>query len=69
MRRRPGADVTDDLTVLDDWVKTSKAPETMVAIKANGPMKRQLCAFPKVARYLGKGDQNDPAAYACDTPK
>jgi len=65
----PGADSTDDLAVLDSWVKTGKAPETMVAIKTGNPLKRLLCAFPKVARYLGKGDANDPASYACEAPK
>jgi len=64
-----GADITDDLTVLDDWVKTGKAPETLIATKANGSMTRTLCAWPKVAKFTGKGDANDPAAYACEAPK
>ncbi len=64
-----GADITDDLTVLDGWVKTGKAPETMIATKANGSMKRTLCAFPKVQKFTGKGDANDPASYACEAPK
>jgi hypothetical protein len=41
----------------------------MVATKNGAPLKRQLCAFPKVARYLGKDDANDPASYACEAPK
>ncbi|MBO9575595.1 MAG: tannase/feruloyl esterase family alpha/beta hydrolase [Sphingobium sp.] len=65
----PGADSTDDLTVLDGWVTSGKAPETMIAVKNNTPMKRKLCPFPKVARFDGKGDVNDPAAWSCEAPK
>jgi hypothetical protein len=50
-------------------VKSGTAPETLVATKANSPVKRTLCTWPKVARFTGKGDENDPAAYACETPK
>ncbi len=50
-----GADITDDLTVLDDWVKSGKAPETMIAAKANGSMKRTLCAFPESAEIHRQG--------------
>jgi len=63
-----GADLVDNLGTLDQWVQTDKAPETLVATKANSPMKRLLCAWPKVAKFTGKGDENDPAAYACETP-
>ncbi len=68
-RGGPGADVVDNLAALDTWVKSGKAPETLVATKANGSMTRKLCAWPQVAHYAGSGDANDPASYTCETPE
>ena len=64
-----GADLVDNLGTLDAWANGGKAPETVVATKANSPMKRTLCLWPKVAKFNGKGDENDPASYTCETPK
>ena len=52
----PGPDQIDLLTALDRWVKTGKAPETLLATKADSKMSRPLCAYPKVAHYKGAGD-------------
>ncbi len=62
-----GADLVDNLGALDQWTQSGKAPETLTATKANSPMKRLLCAWPKVAKFSGAGDENDPAAYTCET--
>lgn len=68
-RGGPGADIVDNLGTLDAWANGGKAPETLVATKANSPVKRLLCAFPKVAQYKGTGDANDTASYNCVAPK
>jgi feruloyl esterase len=62
----PGADQVDYLAALDSWVTSGTAPETLIATKADSPVKRKLCAFPNVARYSGTGDPNDPASHACE---
>jgi feruloyl esterase len=60
-----GADQLPLLEELDAWLTSGKAPETMVARKADGSMVRQLCAWPQVAQYSGSGDVNDPRNYSC----
>lgn len=72
----PGADTTDMLTALDQWVTTSVAPATVTAQKldASGQtaFARPLCQYPKYPRYTGPA--NDAAAaklassYTCTTP-
>lgn len=60
---------------LEDWVEKG-SPNEVVATKygpgPDGKMKaiftRPLCAYPKVARYKGSGDQNDAANFACVAP-
>jgi feruloyl esterase len=61
----PGADQLPLLEELDSWLTTGKAPETMIAKKADGSMVRPLCAWPQVAQYGGSGDVNDPKNYRC----
>ncbi|WEK46013.1 MAG: tannase/feruloyl esterase family alpha/beta hydrolase [Candidatus Andeanibacterium colombiense] len=60
-----GADQLPLLEQLDSWLTSGKAPETIVAKKADGSMVRPLCAWPKVAQFGGKGDANDPKNYRC----
>lgn len=62
---------------LDRWVESGKAPEKFNAEKPVNPfvslagvqapplMTRPLCAFPKKARYLGKGSPNEASSFAC----
>ena len=63
-----GADQTDLLDELDRWAETGKAPETMLATRADGTLARPLCAWPKVAHYKGKGNANQPANWECRSP-
>jgi len=63
-----GPDQIDTLTALERWVEHGEAPERVVATKASSPLKRPLCAYPKLAKYKGKGDTNDPANFDCAAP-
>jgi Tannase and feruloyl esterase len=61
---------------LVNWVEKGSPIENVIATKydagPDGAMKvtftRPLCAYPKVARYSGSGDQNDAANFACVAP-
>ncbi len=57
---------------LERWVEQGIAPERIVATQVldNDPAKGivrefPLCAYPKMARYTGKGDVKDPANFTC----
>lgn len=59
---------TDSFAALVDWVEKGIAPETLPAAytDANGrEWKKNLCPFPKVARYNGKGDPTLAGSYSC----
>ena len=60
----PGADTSDLLTALDQWVTKSKAPSTLVAEKRDAEgavvLSRPLCQYPQYPRYTGPA--NDAAA-------
>ncbi|KAM5468676.1 hypothetical protein MauCBS54593_004671 [Microsporum audouinii] len=64
-----GAVPTSTLDVLERWVEKGEAPETMPATATNlagAPIfTRNLCRYPLVARYKGKGDQNSAESYEC----
>lgn len=64
-RGGPGADDVDWLAAIDNWTGGGKAPARLTATKKDSPLKRAVCAWPKIARYKGKGDSNDPASYSC----
>jgi len=58
---------------LEQWVEKGTAPKEMVATKFSGPlgsghaeMTRPLCAYPKVAKYKGSGDENDASNFVCE---
>jgi feruloyl esterase len=53
------------LSALERWVEHGTAPERVVATKANSPLTRPLCPYPKLAKYKGAGDTNDPASFDC----
>jgi Tannase and feruloyl esterase len=61
---------------LVNWVEKGSPIENVIATKygagPDGAMKvtftRPLCAFPKVARYKGSGDNNDAANFTCVAP-
>lgn len=72
-----GPSSADFLGEIDRWVEGGAAPERIIAAKpenillalAGAPtktlMSRPLCAWPKVARYSGKGDVNQAANFEC----
>jgi feruloyl esterase len=72
-----GLTSADFLGEIDHWVESGKPPERIVAEKpvnwllalANVPAKpimtRPLCAYPKAARYIGKGSTSDEQNFVC----
>jgi feruloyl esterase len=76
----PGPNNFDPLTALDGWRQGGPAPERIVATKydndlfayiglpAKAGRTRPLCAFPKVAKWDGKGSVDDAASFACEAP-
>ncbi len=61
---------------LEQWVEKGAAPKEIVATKFSGPMSsgqaemtRTLCAYPKVAKYKGSGDQNDASNFVCENDR
>ncbi|MFT5484812.1 MAG: pimeloyl-ACP methyl ester carboxylesterase, partial [Halieaceae bacterium] len=65
----PGPSFTNHLDEIDKWVVSGKAPEQTPAywldekFQPNGS--RLLCAYPKVAKYDGKGDTRDASSFSC----
>lgn len=69
------------LATLDAWVEGGAAPDTVIASKLDNdyadllgmPAKtvrtRPLCAYPKVARWDGKGSADDSASFRCVAEK
>jgi feruloyl esterase len=57
----------DGLAVLDGWVETDKAPETLVAIDGNqgANRTRPMCRYPSWPRYNGSGSMDDAANFSC----
>lgn len=76
----PGPNNFDPLTALDGWRQGGSAPERIVATKydndlfayiglpAKAQRTRPLCAFPKVAKWDGKGSTDDAASFVCEAP-
>ena len=61
----PGPDQVDLLSAIDDWSRSGKAPDTLLATKAKTNLSRPLCPYPQVAVYTGHGDQDAASSYAC----
>jgi feruloyl esterase len=63
----PGPDVVNPnlLTALEQWVEDGFAPERIVATKNNSSLARPMCPYPKLARYVGSGNTDDPANFVC----
>jgi len=62
----------DMLSALDAWVSEGDAPQHIIAAHyENGKVTRTMpvCAYPKVARWTGKGSADDAKNFACATPK
>jgi feruloyl esterase len=69
----PGADNTDLLAALDEWVTRHKAPGTLQAARtdpATGAvvLSRPLCEYPSYPRYNGQGDVNAASSFTCTAP-
>ncbi|UCH38567.1 MAG: tannase/feruloyl esterase family alpha/beta hydrolase [Gammaproteobacteria bacterium] len=67
-----GPSFVNFLTEIDQWFETGKAPEQATAywldenMQPNGS--RPVCAYPKTAKYDGKGDTRDAASFSCVSP-
>ncbi|OOF90624.1 hypothetical protein ASPCADRAFT_10534 [Aspergillus carbonarius ITEM 5010] len=64
----------DVLLALVNWVENGVAPEYIIGSNFNSSVdfsastidkQRPICAYPKVAQYVGSGDINDAANFAC----
>lgn len=55
----------DLLSALERWVLQSRAPETVIATKLEPSRTRLLCAWPRQARYSGKGSTDLAENYLC----
>jgi feruloyl esterase len=58
----------DILAALDRWVTTGAAPDTLIASHFTAGVAdktRPVCAYPRIARFNGKGDPNSPSSWAC----
>jgi feruloyl esterase len=69
----PGPSFVNFLTEIDKWVESGNTPEQIAAYwldeKLQPTGSRPLCAYPKVAKYDGKGDTRDVASFSCVDPK
>ncbi|TPX16120.1 uncharacterized protein E0L32_004115 [Thyridium curvatum] len=63
----------DALLALMDWVEKGKPAKSVIATTYNSPTnsstgvyrQRPICAYPKSAKWDGKGDQNKASSWAC----
>jgi len=66
-----GPDQFDALGALEGWVEHGAAPERIVASHlTHGTVDRTrpLCAYPRVAKYLGRGSTDEAASFECRAP-
>ena len=65
----PGPDKVDWLAAISEWVEQDKAPERLLASRADGNGKtiltRPLCPYPQVAVWDGKGEPSKAESFAC----
>jgi hypothetical protein len=62
---------------LQRWVEQGAAPDRVIATKRKDDgdatsdvlRTRPLCAYPKVARYIGRGSTDDAANFVCAAPR
>ncbi len=65
----PGLDDFDSLIALQRWVENNEAPERLIAAGRAFPGRtRPLCAYPKTAKYNGKGAPESAASFTCALP-
>jgi len=67
-----GPSYTNFLNEIDKWVETGKKPEQTAAYWLDENFQpsgsRLLCAYPKVAKYDGKGDTRNVSSFSCVSP-
>jgi feruloyl esterase len=62
----PALDRFDTLAALEQWVEAGKAPASLPASGNAFPGRsRPLCAYPKHAQYLGRGDTEKAESFQC----
>jgi feruloyl esterase len=65
----PGPSWVNFLDEIDRWVETGSAPDQTPAYWLNEQFQptgsRLLCAYPKVAKYDGKGNPRDASSFSC----
>jgi feruloyl esterase len=64
----PGPNAFDTLSALSGWVEQGKAPDSLLATKADAGKvvrTRPLCPYPQVAKYSGTGSIDDAASFTC----
>jgi feruloyl esterase len=69
----PGADSTDLLAALDEWVTRHKAPGALLATRSDPAtgavvLSRPLCEYPSYPRYNGSGDVSAASSFTCTAP-
>jgi len=67
-----GPDQFDTLSAIEAWVEHGQAPDAIAATTkpdSATPHSLPLCAFPRQARYAGKGAVTDAANWACAAPQ
>lgn len=68
----PGPSRVNFLTEIDKWSESGIAPEQITAYWLDDNFQptgsRLLCAYPKVAKYDGKGDPRDVSSFSCVNP-
>ena len=77
----PGPGIFDRLETLEHWVEGGVAPNQVTARKYEDDMAalagkpsrllraRPVCAWPRIARYTGKGSADAPTSYRCERPR
>lgn len=66
----PGPAPIDALSALVEWVEQGTAPDTLAAevLDESGVVAtRNICKYPLVSRYNGKGDTKSASSYTCAT--
>ena len=69
----PSTSQFDAFGALVKWVERNDAPERLIATAPTDTpwpgRTRPLCAYPKQARYIGKGSIEDAANFRCELPE
>jgi Tannase and feruloyl esterase len=74
----PGPNTFDAVAAIEQWREKNQAPETLIAARYANPTAalagkplgeplstRPLCAYPKVAHWIGKGSPDEAQNYVC----